>query len=491
MLEVSPLLIVIVLLVMLILNVMWKYITSNYSFIYCPHNIPIFGTSLHLEKEPEKVVKQVEGFLHKGNGLFLAWIGWKPIIISGTSEYIGTILSSQKLTQKSFFYHFFHEWLGTSLLTSDGAKWKNRRHLLTPSFHFSILKEFVPVFEKISIKLVNNLRNVSENNEVIDIQKIVRAATLEAMCETSMGVNIDQEKNALRYMNAVHTLNELLHLRERSPWLWSKFLYSLTPSGKRYYENLKFIHQYTLSVISKRITSKKFQDAKSHVEQEEKCDQKLCLIDMLLESYKKGEIDVDGIREEVDTFVFEGHDTTASAISFCLYLLGRNQNHQTTLQSEIDSAEGDNVYEKICNMRFLDYVFKEALRLYPPVPLVARCLSEDTIIDGHTIYKGTDIGLGIGAIHKHEKFWKDPEDFNPYRFTEALNRNPYSYVPFSAGPRNCIGQRFATLESKICIFYVLKNYNLIAIQERKDIEFTAETVAKSKNGLLIKFVKRT
>ena len=72
MMEISQLLIVVVLLVMLILSVMWKYMTSNYSFIYCPYNIPIFGTSLHLEKEPEKIVKQVEGFLHKGNGSFLA-----------------------------------------------------------------------------------------------------------------------------------------------------------------------------------------------------------------------------------------------------------------------------------------------------------------------------------------------------------------------------------------------------------------------------------
>ena len=132
------------------------------------------------------------------------------------------------------------------------------------------------------------------------------------------------------------------------------------------------------------------------------------------------------------------------------------------LQKEIDETDGENILDKIRNMQFLDYCLKETLRLFPPVPFFAREFDEDTIIDGVKIYKNTDVVINIAMLHRNEKYWKNPDEFNPYRFTddEVKTRDSFCYVPFSAGPRNCIGQRFALIESKIIIYHILKNFNL-------------------------------
>ena len=144
----------------------------------------------------------------------------------------------------------------------------------------------------------------------------------------------------------------------------------------------------------------------------------LCFIDILLDSYQSGGIDIDGIREEVDTIIFEGHDTTSTATSFCLYFLGRHPGYLKTLQDEIENAKGENFLEKIRNMQVLDFCLKEVLRLYPPVPSIAHELEEDTVIDGETVYKNTEVAISIVTLHKNKKYWEDPLKFNPYRFTE-------------------------------------------------------------------------
>ena len=474
----------------------WRIFTSRYSFIYCPFNVPLFGSTLQLEYEPEKFKRQMDRLILKAKHLVLLWFSFKALIYGATVEYSKAVLSSQRLMRKSYFYDFLHEWLGTGLLTSYGKKWKTRRKMITPSFHFSILNRFAEIFQKHAQILVDRIVTSANSEGAINVQEVISLATLEAMCEASMGVNVSGQEAGKKYVQAVGSLNQQLQRRQRTPYLWPDLIYRHTSYGKIYYECLKYVQKYTTDVINRKITE---QTQKSTVKSDfpltseqsyQAGDKKgICFIDILLSSYQTGEIDIDGIREEVDTFIFEGHDTTASAISFCLYLLGRHPEHQKSLQDEIQNVEGKDVFEKVKNMKFLDLCLKEALRLYPPVPLIARELEEDTVIDGHKIYKNTDVVVAILWLHRNEKYWEEPIKFDPYRFTQKNleERDPFSYVPFSAGPRNCIGQRFALLEAKIYIFYVLKNFNLRSSQKEDDIELCMEIIMKSKNGLMIDF----
>ncbi|ELW47048.1 Cytochrome P450 4V2 [Tupaia chinensis] len=150
------------------------------------------------------------------------------------------------------------------------------------------------------------------------------------------------------------------------------------------------------------------------------------------------------IREEVDTFMFEGHDTTAAAINWSLYLLGSYPEVQKKVDSELDEVFGQSDrpanFEDLKKLKYLECVIKETLRLFPSVPLFARTLNEDCEMGGYRIVKGTEAVIIPYALHRDPRYFPNPEEFQPERFfpENVQGRHPYSYVPFSAGPRNCI-----------------------------------------------------
>ena len=481
----------------LILKVIWHKKTCKYSAIYCPSNVPVFGSALSLESDSHKLHNQHREFAKRGGHIYITWMGWEPLIWSEKPEHAKIILGSQINLQKSFAYNFFHEWLNTGLLTSYGAKWKQRRRLITPSFHYSILNEFIPIFEKKAQSLVKKFSAAARDRKIIDVQIPAGLTTLEAMCETSLSNSNSNDKNDTDYVKAVQGLGHLLRYRMFRPWLWPYCIYVLTSYGKKFYQALSYVREYTVNAINKRIAvRKKLDDEDEEVENKDKKEQciiktkqNVCLIDTLINSYLQGDIDVDGIREEVDTLVFEGHDTTASGISFCLYMAGLHKEYQNILHDEITKTNGENIMDIINKLEFLDCFIKESMRLYPPVAAIGRRIEKDVSFEEQRIHKGTNVAISIFGIHRNENHWKNPLQFNPDRFIgdNYLKRDPYCYIPFSAGPRNCVGQRFALLELKICLYYILKNFNLTSMQTENELEICTDIVTRSRNGVLIKF----
>lgn len=145
--------------------------------------------------------------------------------------------------------------------------------------------------------------------------------------------------------------------------------------------------------------------------------------------------------------MFEGHDTTTSAVAFTFYHLSRNQEVQQKVLDEIVAVLGASDknsyldYKILQELKYLEMVIKESMRITPPVPMIGRELTEPTILHGVTVPAGTTINIPVYAMHHADDVFPEPEKFDPERFTleEIQKRNPYAYIPFSAGPRNCIG----------------------------------------------------
>lgn len=221
------------------------------------------------------------------------------------------------------------------------------------------------------------------------------------------------------------------------------------------------------------------------------------MLDTLLEAEAKGLIDQSGIQEEVDTFTFEGHDTTSAGIIFSLLLLANNPEIQEQLYEEIKLFKDDRNGEELttddfANMKYLDRVLKECFRIYPPVPFISRILTENLIIDDIILPPDTICHVHIFDLHRDPEQFPDPEKFDPDRFLpeNTANRHTFAYVPFSAGPRNCIGQKFALLEIKTIISNILWNFKLFPVTRREDVVFIIDIILRSKDSVKIKFRKR-
>lgn len=256
------------------------------------------------------------------------------------------------------------------------------------------------------------------------------------------------------------------------PTYWLDSLYYKSKSGKHFAQKLNLLHEFTRKVIRQRknqilgiaddtLQSTNCNSSGVNAANESEMRQRKAFLDLLLDQHLNGgDLTEEGIREEVDTFMFEGHDTTAMALSWIVFLLGHHPDVQEKLWPEIDqlfdelqaeqSPESNcNSSSSTCNVQiplsavkdlpYLDCVVKEGLRLCPSVPFIGRRLHEDTVIPAgdrnYTVPAGTILYVFIYMLHRDPETFPSPETFNPDRFLPENNagRNPFAFVPFSAG----------------------------------------------------------
>jgi cytochrome P450 len=155
--------------------------------------------------------------------------------------------------------------------------------------------------------------------------------------------------------------------------------------------------------------------------------------------------------DNVLTFLFAGHETTARALTWTLYLIARAPEWEGRIVEEIEQVAGQGpiTAAHIDRLKIVSQVLKESMRLYPPVPVLTRIVKDDVEIGGRRLRRGTLVVMPIYVIHRHQQIWDDPDRFDPERFSpEHEGRySRYQYMPFSAGPRICVGASFAMIEA--------------------------------------------
>lgn len=300
-----------------------------------------------------------------------------------------------------------------------------------------------------------------------------------------MGQNVNaQHDKTSEYVQAVARISELVTFRFYDPLQWPDFIYSRTSKGKDFKRCLNVLHNFTKKVIEEHEKDLEDGDLFS--------PKRKAFLDLLLKAKRAdASITFDDVREEVDTFMFEGHDTTAAAVSWACQLIGSHPEIQKKLHDEIDSVLGhsDNhlTNEDLKQLKYLDLVIKETLRLFPSVPYFGRTISEDCEVGGYKILKGETAVILAYMIHRDVKYYPNPEKFDPDRFLpeNSKDRHPYAYIPFSAGRRNCIGQRFALMEEKVILANILKRFHIKSIKTIDELEPVGDLIIHPNNGIPI------
>ncbi|KAJ6650041.1 Cytochrome P450 4C1 [Pseudolycoriella hygida] len=455
---------------------------------------PIVGTTYQIfGVERKNIFKTFHRIFSRYPYIARSWIGFRPEVNIRKAEYIEKVINANKNMQKTFGYDYVKVWLGDGLLISTGDKWHKHRKIITPTFHFSILESFCEIFAEKSKILVDELSRHADSGVAINIHRYVTLAALDTISESAMGIKIDcQRKQENEYVDAVYEISELIKHRMYRPYLAMDIIYRNTSAGKKFKRCVNILHNFTKHVISKRKALRE-ENRRNGVFPKKR----QAFLDLLLDANQKENLLSDEeIREEVDTFMFEGHDTTAAGISWTLYILGLYPNVQQLVFEETEhifnGSDRPATLADFNEMKYLERVIKETMRLYPPVPVYSRILSEDVQLDQYTVPKGTMVTMGIYYLHRDTRFFPDPEKFDPDRFLpeNAAARHPYAYLPFSAGPRNCVGQKFAMYEEKSVLSSIIRNYKVTSVEKRDEINLIAELILRSYEGINVKLERR-
>ncbi|KAH8404056.1 hypothetical protein KR215_008729 [Drosophila sulfurigaster] len=463
-----------------------------------PPTLPVIGNAHQVGKNPTEILNTFFDWWYtydKDN--FRFWVGYYANVFVCNPKHLEYILSSNTLITKSDIYDMLHPWLGTGLLTGTGSKWHKHRKMITPSFHFNILQDFHTVMNENSTKFIKQLKKVSAGDSIFDFQNETHYLTLDVICETAMGVPINaMGQHDSSVVKAFKDMCYNLNMRAFNPLKRSETLYRFAPDYEQNSKTLKILQNFTNEIIEKRIEAHRTGTAKK-IEGDEFSRKKMVFMDVLLSSTIDGRpLTQQEIYEEVSTFMFEGHDTTTSGVAFAGYLLSRFPEEQRKLYEEQQAVMGnemhrDATFQEIADMKYLDLFIKEAQRVYPSVPFIGRYTEKDYDIHGTIVPKGTTLNLALINLGYDDRTFKDPLRFKPERF-ETEKPGPFEYLPFSAGPRNCIGQKFALLEIKTVISKLVRSFEVLPAMDElisKDGYLntyiglpTAEKLRKEKQG---------
>lgn len=388
-------------------------------------------------------------------------------------------------------YGSFVPWLGDGLLFSSGTKWQRNRRMLTPAFHFDILRPYIDIYNDACDTFISKLESSSTEGNSIEVTKPTAVATLDILlrCALSHESDVQEQGDKHPYVHAVDELTHLAAERFINPILQVDAVFRLTSQGRRFFSLCDYVHNFANDIIQKRKDTLKNNPSSTN-------KRRLDFLDMLLtarDANGQGLTDRE-IRDEVDTFMFAGHDTTASSLSWTFYCLGKYPDDQQKVYEEVREIMRDKdivTWDDLPQMKILHLFLKETMRMYTPVPVISRTLKEPLEVDGVTLPPFIDVMVQIECLNHHPDNWPDHEKFRLDRFEDhsSSDKDPFSYVPFSAGPRNCIGQNFALNELKVILCKVINRFRIVLDEDHEVIPI-AEVVMKAKNGIKVKLLPR-
>lgn len=432
------------------------------------------------------------------DGIAQTWMGpFLPNALVFHPNSVKTILKTSEPKPRAIGgYHNLFPWLGDGLLLAGGQKWARNRRLLTPAFHFDILRPYMTINNRCTDIFLEKLEKFAEKGEYFEVFSHIGLLTLDIIlrCAFSYENDCQVKGNSHPYVQAVSSLGTIATHRFLSPWLYPDFIFNLTPGGRQFKKDCDFVHKISNEIIQTRKEALTKEGSENLTK-----NRYLDFLDVLLtarDESGQGLTDQE-IRDEADTFLFEGHDTTSSGISWMLYTLATHPEAQTRCQEEIDEAiEGketkDIEWDDLPKLKYLTMCLKEVLRLHTPVPFIERQVTKDIEIEGHLVPAGTLVDIQLYVLHHSPGFWQDPEEFRPERFSpeNQANTDHYAFLPFSAGPRNCIGQHFAMHEMKTAVARILSRFTLTLDPDRPVLHQIA-LVMKTVNGMYMKAKPRS
>lgn len=390
--------------------------------------------------------------------------------------------------------------MGKGLIPADPETWKVRRRQIVPAFHQAWLEHMIGLFGHCNTPLIQTLEEKVASGGKVEMEEKFCSVALDIIGLSIFNYSFGSVTNESPVIKAVYSA--LVEAEHRSmtpaPYWDIPLANQVVPRLRKFNSDLKILNDVLDELIDQAKNSRVVEDIeeleKRNYDEVEDPSMLRFLVDM-----RGADMDNKQLRDDLMTMLIAGHETTAAVLTWALFELTRNPEEMAKIQEEIDRVVGDRVptYADIMAMKQVRLVIAETLRLYPEPPLlIRRCRTEDSLPAGAgreaTVIRGMDIFMAVYNIHRDERFWPEPDKFDPERFTRAY-KNPdvpewegfdpakwennlypneiasdFAYLPFGGGARKCVGDQFATLEAAVTLAMVLRRF---------DFEFDVSTFA--------------
>ena len=362
---------------------------------------------------------------------------------------------------------FFARLVGNGLVTSEGEFWRRQRRLAQPAFHRQRISSYGAVMVDYAQRAISRWKV----GEPLDISKEMTRLTLEIVVKTLF--NADVSNHAEQVGAALAEVVKPFASQATLKWIADNRL--PTPGHRRYFNAVARIDEIVFRIISERRASKSDEGD---------------LLSMLLQAQ-----DEDGsqmtdaqLRDEVMTLFLAGHETTALALSWSWYLLATHPEAEVKFQAEIDDVLHGRMptVEDLQKLTYTEMIVRETLRLYPPAYAVGREAIEDTELGGYRVPKGTQLFAFQWVTQRDARFFDNPDEFEPERWTPERTESlpKYAYFPFGGGPRQCIGTYFAMMEIVLLLATIGQRLRFSIAPDHK-VELLPVLSLRPKNGIKV------
>ena len=352
--------------------------------------------------------------------------------------------------------------LGKGLMTSEGELWTSQRYMMQPFFHRRVITQFAEVIGSANSQLLTRWEDLARRGEPVNLTDEMSSLTLEIVLRAIFGRDLERMSAELG---------------------GNPFDVVTREQGR----NLQFAFKFrSLTKLVAGLIERRRREKEEHFD----------YVGMLMAARDKDSGEPMAERQLIDeilTLVVAGHETTASGLNWTWYLLSQHPDAEARLHAELD-AVADEPAPGLAQMEQLAYtqqVVNEALRLYPPGWLLSRRTVQPDVLSGYEIPAGANVLLPLYLLHRHPRYWKDPDSFFPERFApdHDAERPRFAYMPFAAGPRHCIGETFALFEMLMHLHRIARHFRLVHIPD-KPIELEAQINLRTRHPLHMRLERR-